>query len=102
MVVFGLVVVVVTSGAVALQIRHVHAAGWEWRLTPSAAPPKLTFSGRDYRRGDESSLPADHIERGETPGGGVIYTQRTGQEPFIVVYVHDGREAWTYALMGGP
>jgi hypothetical protein len=100
--VFGLVVVVVTVSAVALQIRQVHTSGWEWRLTSSAAPPKITFSARDYHRGDESSVPADHMERGATPGGGAIYTQRTGHEPFTVIYVRDGREVWIYALMGGP
>ena len=48
-----LLALVLGVAAVALGARLVenHGYGWEWTLSPSAAPPKIHFEGRDYDRG---------------------------------------------------
>lgn len=68
------VTVVAVAAVCAVRTYRVHEAGWEWRLTPSAAPPKVHFAGRDYERGslDGAHPPLSYVRQGTTPGGGVI------------------------------
>lgn len=99
-----LVAAVVVAGAAVCAVRmyRVHAAGWEWRLTPSAAPPKVHFAGRDYERGgDGVHVPRAYSRQGTTPGGGVVYGP-AGSRTHVIIYVRDGQESFEYALMGGP
>ncbi|NPC98967.1 hypothetical protein [Nocardioides sp. zg-DK7169] len=103
LVLFALVLAV---AAVALGVRLTenHRYGWEWTLTPSAAPPKIHFEGRDYHRGGEQSdaVPSRYVLEGETPGGGEIYTSRRDAGTSTVIVVKDGAHVHAYALMGGP
>ncbi len=83
---------------------RVHDAGWEWRLTPSAAPPKVHFAGRDYERGSLDGVhlpPPSYSRQGTTPGGGVIYAPDSGFT-HVVIIVRDGQRSFEYGLMGGP
>jgi hypothetical protein len=81
-----------------------HAEGWEWTLTPSAAPPKIRFEDRDYNRGGEQSggLPDDLVPVGETPGGGQIFKSSRASGTSTLVYVEDGESVYVYGLIGGP
>ena len=91
-------------GYVGVHLRHVHDLGWEYRWTPSAAPPRISFEGRHYLRGGvESGLPAGEVPLGRTPGGGVIYGP-SGPHPnaFIGVDVMASGHVTGYALSGGP
>lgn len=101
-----LVLLALVSGLlyVAVHLRHVHDASWEYRWTPSAAPPKISFQGRDYHRGSrESALPAGEVPLGRTAGGGVIYGP-PGPHPnaFTGVDVVANGHLTGYALSGGP
>ncbi|MGZ4699557.1 MAG: hypothetical protein ACXVGT_18145 [Oryzihumus sp.] len=97
-------VVVAVAAVGAVRMYRIHEAGWEWRLTPSAAPPKVHFAGRDYERGSEfARVPSTWTRQGTTPGGGTVYAPAGGSgEVPVVVYVRDGRETVGYGLMGGP
>lgn len=81
-----------------------HGYGWEWTLTPSAAPPKIHFDGRDYNRGGEQSgeVPSDAVLSGETPGGGQIFKRGSATATSTILYVKDGEHLYLYGLMGGP
>ncbi len=95
--------VIVVAAVALIQMARVHLESWEWRLAPSAAPPKVHFADRDYTRGSpKPSVPPGYVKRGETRGGGLIYTWSTGGEPQVILYVRAGRGVWPYALMGGP
>lgn len=93
-------------GAFALGIRaaEVHRYGWEWTLSPSAAPPKVHFEGRDYDRGGRRSgeLPGDAVRAGETLGGGQIFKTGRASGTSTLIYIEDGRSVYVYGLMGGP
>ena len=97
------VTVVAVAAVCAVRTYRVHEAGWEWRLTSSAAPPKVHFAGRDYERGslDGAHPPLSYVRQGTTPGGGVIYAP-PGPYTHVVITVRDGRRSFEYALMGGP
>ena len=99
----GLVVgvAVVALGA---RLSEVHSYGWEWTLTPSAAPPKIEFEGRAYDRGGEESggVPRDSVLRGETLGGGQIFKSGGETGTSTLVFVKDGPRVYVYGLMGGP
>ena len=101
-----LLALVLGVAAVALGARLVenHGYGWEWTLSPSAAPPKIHFEGRDYDRGRERSdgIPRGYVLEGETPGGGEIYKSGTDEGTSTVVLVKDGEHVHAYGLMGGP
>jgi hypothetical protein len=85
-------------------MRQVHAYGWEWTPFPSAAPPKIRFEGRDYRRGGvvPTGLPHGYVRKGRTLGNGQIYEDAGATGTSVVVYVKDGTHVHEYALMGGP
>lgn len=94
-------VVVVALGA---RLSEIHGDGWEWTLTPSAAPPKIRFDGRDYNRGGEQSggVPNNSVLTDETPGGGQIFKPGRATATSTLVYVKDGERVYVYGLMGGP
>lgn len=101
-----LVALVLGVAAVALGARLTenHGYGWEWTLTPSAAPPKIHFEGRDYDRGGEQSdaVPSRYVLEGKTPGGGEIYKSGLDEGTSTVILVKDGEHVYAYGLMGGP
>jgi hypothetical protein len=94
-------VCVVALGARATQV---HGYGWEWTLSPSAAPPKIHFEGRDYDRGGKESggVPPHAVLMGETLGGGQIFKTGSPSGTSTLLYVKDGRSVYVYGLMGGP
>jgi hypothetical protein len=83
---------------------HVHAATWEWSLSPSAASPKVQLDGRDYLRGaPETSRPRDLVAIGRTMGGGtILITGNRGPDAPTVIYVMSGTSLTSYVLSGGP
>lgn len=91
-------------GYVAVHLRRVHDVGWEYRWTPSAAPPRISFEGRHYLRGSrQRALPPGEVPLGRTPGGGVIYgSAGPHQDAFIGVDVVWSGHITGYALSGGP
>ncbi len=97
---------VVGLAAVALGVRatEVHAYGWEWTLSPSAAPPRIEFEGRGYDRGGLQSggVPDDAVLEGETLGGGQIFKPGRDTGTSTIVFVKDGPRVYVYGLMGGP
>jgi len=100
-----LVILLRGVGAVLAVIRvyGVHEQGWEWRWTPSEAPGKIHFGGRDYSRGDPGgSIGPDDVRAGLTPGGGVIYRPRDSRGTPVVIEVATEEEVFSYGLMGGP
>jgi hypothetical protein len=98
------VLALVVAGAAAfIRADQVHEYGWEWRLFPSAAPPKVEFLDRDYGRGDRrSSVPDTWVHGGDTMGGGEILAPPDDGRVPTVICVRDGRDVWFYDLMGGP
>jgi hypothetical protein len=53
-----------------VRLFQVHDEGWEWRLTPSAAPPRLLFGERSYLRYPHTTpIPSGETAHGKTPGG---------------------------------
>lgn len=97
-------VLAVAALALGAPVAANHAEGWEWTLTPSAAPPKIRFEDRDYSRGGEQpdGLPDDVVPVGETPGGGQIFTSAYASGTSTLVYVEDGDSVYVYGLIGGP
>jgi hypothetical protein len=87
-----------------VRVTAVHGYGWDWALTPSAAPPKIELDGRDYNRGGEQpgGVPIDSVLRGETLGGGQIFKPGRATATSTIVYVKDGQRVYLYGLMGGP
>jgi hypothetical protein len=95
--------VLVCAAIVMFRLVRVHSQGWEWRLSPSAAPPRISFDGRSYLRSAPSSpIPAGDIRRGSTPGGGVIFADRDTQLTDTVVWVVTDQQIFVYELQGGP
>jgi hypothetical protein len=99
----------VAAVALAVRVVQVHQQGWEWRLTPSAAPPRLTWHGRDYRREDIEPSQGQPYETvavtevlGRTPGGGLVRQDIETEGTPTVLYVETARRLITYTLMGGP
>ena len=93
---------VAVAAALAARVVYVHDKTWEYRVFPSATPPKVGYDDRDYTRG--RSLPrivVGLVRSGETMGGGVIYVP-TGSGTATVVVVVDGHHVVEYSLMGGP
>lgn len=92
---------VITAG---WRIAQVHGETWEWRLSPSAAPPRVGFDGRHYIRTDVGGVSAQGMQQaGQTSGGAPIYVgpQTPGCVPTGIV-VLDNSRAWQYSLSGGP
>jgi hypothetical protein len=95
-------VLAVCTTLLALRAWHVHDETWDWRLSPAAAPTKVQFLDRDYSRGsDATAVEPGFVRRGETDGGGTIYTTPGPLTPTVLDVV-DGDRVVTYELMGGP
>jgi len=97
----GFLLIVVVGFGVLVRLYQVHEQGWEWRLSPSAAPPKVHYNGRDYDRGGKQASPSTAIVRGRTPGDGVIFASRSAGTP-VVIWVRADGTTYGYGLMGGP
>jgi hypothetical protein len=98
----ALVALVALLAALAARVIYVHDKTWEYRLFPSATPPKVGYHDRDYSRGsDLPRVEAGLVRSGETMGGGVIYAP-TGSRTATVIDVVDGQHVVEYSLMGGP
>lgn len=95
-----LVLVVLGAG---FQAVHIHQQDGQWAFVPSAAPDRLTLSGRVYQRGDlDTDPPANWVKRGTTSGGGTIYTLADTSGTPTVLWVRKGDKVWGYDLSGGP
>jgi hypothetical protein len=93
---------VVCVGVPLMRLYQVHEEGWEWRLTPSAAPPRLLFDGRSYLRGSAiSHVPTGEVRHGSTPGGGALLADKDPRTD-TVVFVVAGQQTVEYSLQGGP
>jgi hypothetical protein len=86
------------------QMIRVRSATGDWRLTSAAAPSKLRFDGRDYRRGSaEPSVPAGDVVVGHTAGGGAIYGPAGSRSNVSTgLEVKTAQGVFGYALQGGP
>ncbi len=104
--VYGLCPLVLVGGLgyVGVHLRHVHDVSWEYRWSPTAAPPRISFEGRHYlRAGTEPSLPAGEVPLGKTVGGGVIYGPPGPHEYALIgVEVLANGKVTAYSLSGGP
>jgi hypothetical protein len=88
--------------ALAVRVVYVHDKTWEYRLFPSATPPKVGYLDRDYTRGNDlTRVEAGLVRSGQTMGGGIIYAP-TGTRTATVIDVVDGHRVVKYGLMGGP
>jgi hypothetical protein len=98
----AIALLVVCVGLPLVRVYQVHDQGWEWRLTPSAAPPRLVFDGRSYLRGQHiTRIPSGETAQGDTPGGGRIFAD-TDPRTDTVLFVRAGRHTFDYELQGGP
>ena len=100
--VVALLVLLVVVGVT--RVAQVHADTWEWRLVPSAAPPRIQLEGRHYLRGSAGvRLDPQWTVAGHTEGGAAIYVgERVPGAAPTVVDIVDGGTVWGYALSGGP
>jgi hypothetical protein len=101
----GLLLVVAVALVLGVRLFQVHDQTWEWRLQPSATPPKVRFENRDYRR--ESGQPlaapaAGAAEVGTTSAGTPLYAVSNGTHAPTGVYARAQRGFVSYSLMGGP
>jgi hypothetical protein len=95
-------VIVVCVAVPLVRLYQVHDEGWEWRLTPSAAPAGLQFDGRSYLRGPHSfPVLSRDTAHGDTPGGGTIFADNDPRTD-TVIWVRAGRQTYDYELQGGP
>jgi hypothetical protein len=95
-------VLAVCLGVPLLRLYQVHDAGREWRLSPSAAPPRVLLDGRSYLRGRHvASIPPEESAHGRTPGGATIFADNDPRTD-TVIFVRAGRLTFDYALQGGP
>ncbi len=92
------------GGYVVDHLKHVHDVSWQYRWSPSAAPPLVEYQGRDYLRGDvQPALAEGVVLLGRTAGGGIIYGS-SGPHRYaltVIDVVAAGRTVG-YALSGGP
>jgi hypothetical protein len=97
-------VALVCVAALLIRLYQVHDQGWEWRLSASAAPPRILFDGRSYLRASEPALrvPSREVQQGRTPGGGVIFADDDSSLTQTVVWVETADDTFVYALQGGP
>jgi hypothetical protein len=85
-----------------LRVWHVHDETWQWRLNPSATPPKVTYRDRDYSRGaDAAQISQGFVRSGETMGGATIYAPAKPRTTTAIDVV-EGDRVVVYGLMGGP
>jgi hypothetical protein len=93
---------VVCVGLPLVRLYQVHDQGWEWRLTPSAAPPRLLFDGRSYLRGGPvAQMPTGEVGHGDTPGGGMLFADSDPRTDTVIFVKTDG-QTYDYELQGGP
>lgn len=100
----GVLVVLVLAVVAGARMVSVHADTWEWRLKPSAAPPKIQFDDRSYLRGSVmAGLAPGSTLSGLTSGGGAIYATAPipGSALTVIQVLADG-QVTGYALSGGP
>jgi hypothetical protein len=84
------------------RVAYVRSAYGEWRLSPSSSPPRLSFEGRDYRRGSPmTGVPGGEVVVGHV-GGGDLYGP--GRRPFAptVLALRTSGGVTSYSLAGGP
>ena len=99
----ALAVVVVVAGVVLFRLVQVHEETWEWRLTPSATPPKLHVLSRDYQREDRNQAPPSSARwLGMTPGGSPMLGETVRSYAPTVIWVKSHQAFEVYTLMGGP
>ena len=95
--------VLACAAIAAFRLVQVHSQGWEWRLSPSAAPPRISFDHRSYLRSTRPrAIPAGEVRRGSTPGGGTIFADKDTQVTDTIVWVVTAQQTFAYALQGGP
>ena len=91
--------VVLVGVVVAVLVTQVHQHFGEWRLRPSASPPKLLFGGREYRRATTvPGVPPGEV-RLQPMAGGELYGP--SDHPTVVELKTPDRVT-RYALVGGP
>jgi len=102
-IILGVVVVVLFVILMSIDIAAVHSESGEWRLWPTAAPPKVVFRGHDY--GDRRLVAhrdpaATHV--GTTAGGGGISATTTSKTAAPgVIWIRDGTATYEYSLVSG-
>ena len=80
----------------------------QFRPWPSAAPPKLPFDGRDYKRTDDAPTSAigwvgsPQAVVGHTRGGGEVWSTPNNPYAPTVLWVRAAGKYYTYTLKGGP
>jgi hypothetical protein len=98
-----LAVVVIVAGIVVVRLFQIHQETWEWRLTPSATPPKLHVLSRDYRREHRYQAPPSAASwLGMTPGGSPMLGETVRSFAPTVIWVKSHQAFEVYTLMGGP
>ena len=86
-----------------VHVIRVHEQSWQWRWTPSAASPLVTYRDRHYLREDvQAELPPDSHLLGNTAGGGQIFGPAQSQYVPTSITVRDGGRLIGYELSGGP
>ncbi len=82
---------------------QVHQQSWQWRWTPSAASPLVTYRDRHYLRAEiQAELPPDSHPLGHTAGGGQIFGPAENRFVPTSITVRDGARLISYELSGGP
>jgi hypothetical protein len=93
---------VVCVGVPLVRLYQVHDEGWEWRLTPPAAPPQLLFHQRSYLRGRQlARIPPGESAHGRTAGGATIFADDAPRTD-TVIFVQAGQQTFDNGLQGGP
>jgi hypothetical protein len=84
------------------RVAYVRSAYGEWRLSPSSSPPRLSFEGRDYRRGTPTTgVPAGEVVVGHVAGGDLYGPARRTYAPTVLELRTSGGVT-AYSLAGGP
>lgn len=87
---------------VAVDVVWVHGQSDQWRVWPTAAPPKIVFHDHDYRdRHVVPAAPGGTIKVGKTLGGAPILAAATYPPAPATVWVRDGGTVYAYALDDG-
>lgn len=99
---FAALAVVLGGVVVAVLVTQVHQHFGEWRLRPSATPPKLPFAGREYRRATTvPAIPPGEVRLEHTAGGELYGPPDRDDDPTLLeLRTPDG--VTQYALVGGP
>ena len=88
---------------VGVHLVRVHEESWQWRWTPSAAPPLVPYRERDYLRGSGlAQLPPDSHPLGHTRGGGQTFGPANSRFVPTGITVRDGGTLISCELSGGP